>query len=95
MAKVRNPTLTKDPQAVLNYTFDWSDWLPGGVTIASASITSTPVGLTLGTPSNDSTSITIEIRGGTAGTEHELTWTVTFSTGEIDDATTYLRIGED
>lgn len=40
-------TVTHDPQAKLDYGWDWSDWLTGGDTITTATITATPTGATI------------------------------------------------
>ena len=31
--------ITKDPSAVLDYTLDWSEWLPSGDEISSSTVT--------------------------------------------------------
>jgi hypothetical protein len=40
------PYWNKDPEARLDYSFDWSEWLPAGCVIASVAHT-VPAGLTL------------------------------------------------
>lgn len=65
--------IEKDPQAVLTYTFDWSEWLPTGDSIAS-------VVYTAQARSNDPTPIVIDSSGTQSGT---LTY-VTLSAGQLD-----------
>jgi hypothetical protein len=58
----------KDPNANLDYRFDWADWLEAGDTISSHDIAVTG-DVVLGTHSNDTTSVTAWVSAGTAGTD--------------------------
>lgn len=58
----------KDPSDVLDYTIKWSGLLAGD-TIASV-VWTVPAGLTQESVSNTSTSTTIWLSGGTAGTTY-------------------------
>jgi hypothetical protein len=65
-------TMTKDPDAVLVYTWDWSAWLVGAATITTSTfaIDSNPDNaLTLDQDAivSGSTSTRVRISGGTAG----------------------------
>jgi hypothetical protein len=57
-----------DPDAVLDYTIDWSQWLGDGETIA-ASTWDVPAGLTEVDESETTTATSVRVSGGTAGTE--------------------------
>lgn len=59
-------TFSKDPQAVLDYQFDWSSWLADSETISSFTVTAT-TGLTVDSSSNTNSVVTAWISGGTAG----------------------------
>lgn len=61
-------TWTKDPNAVLDYTLDWTKWLDGD-TIDTATFT-VPNGLTLDDSTNDTVLATAWLSGGTAGTSY-------------------------
>ena len=78
-------TYKKDPDAVLDYTFDWGPWLtPLLDTIASVTwIAGT--GLTLGTRTNSTTTATAFVSGGTLGTKPLLTCRITTAGGRTDD----------
>lgn len=65
-------TFDKDPNAVLDYTIDWSDWLATGESISTSMWTITPTGLTEDSETEDLTSATIWLSGGTAGTTYTL-----------------------
>ena len=73
-------TFTKDPDAVLDYKFDWAastngtgttDWLASGEAIASHTIDA-DAGITVDSSSqtDTNTSVTVWLSGGTAGTDY-------------------------
>lgn len=74
----------KDPNAVLDYQWDWSEWLAVGETIASHTVT-VPTGLTLDSSTASTTTVTAWLSGGTAGTTYTVTCRVTTSAGRTDD----------
>ena len=59
----------KDPQAILDYTFDWSYWLAEGETIDSYILT-VPAGVTLDSEQFTATTVTAWISGGTDGVSY-------------------------
>jgi hypothetical protein len=67
-------TYTKDPSAVLDYGFDWSDWLTsaGGDTISTSTWTAT-TGITIASSSIASGVTIAWLSGGTAGSDYTLT----------------------
>ncbi len=79
-------TFVKDPDAVLDFGFDWSSWLATGETISAATWT-VPTGLTKTSQSATSTVATAWISGGTAGTSYELACKVLTSAGRTDERT--------
>ena len=66
-----NRYFIKDPNAVLEYQIDWSSWL-GADTIVTSTWT-VPTGITKDSSTNTTTTATIWLSGGTAGTRYELT----------------------
>ena len=48
----------KSPNGVLDYTFDFTDWLPAGDEITSVLWSSSPSGLTIQTPTNTASTAT-------------------------------------
>lgn len=61
---------TKDPQGVLDYMIDWSDWL--GADVISSSTWTVPAGITKDSDTTSATTATIWLSGGTAGTAYTL-----------------------
>lgn len=82
--------IEKDPNATLDYSWDWSDWLGADETIVTASVT-VPDGLTLGVVSQLSGVVTAWISGGTDATEYEVICRITTSESRIDDRSILLR----
>lgn len=80
----------KDPNATLDYTFDWSDWLPSADTISSVAWQVSP-GLTTASVSNTTTTATIWLSGGTEGEKYSVRCRITTAAGRIEDATEVLR----
>ncbi len=76
----------KDPDATLDYHFDWSDWLASGETISSEVIT-VPSGITLDSSSETSGVITVWLSGGTAGAYYLVACKITTSATRIDERT--------
>lgn len=98
------PYFVKDPDAVLDYVFDWAastnssgdtDWLASGETISSHSI-SADTGLTVDSSalSDSNTSVTVWLSGGTAGTMYGVRCRVTTSASRTDDRTIQVRVLE-
>lgn len=81
---------TKDPNAVLDYIVDWSDWL-GSDTISSSSFT-VPTGLTEDSDSNTTTTATVWLSGGTPGEDYEVTNRIVTAGGRTEDRTITIRV---
>lgn len=82
----------KDPDATLDYEFDWSAWLLD-VSDTIASVTWVLTG-TLVKVSSSFTSLTATafISGGTEGEDETLTCRITTTGGRIDDRSVTLKI---
>ena len=82
--------IAKDPEAQLVYTFDWSEWLPTGDTIASVNYTlqvraNDPAPMTRLTQGVQSgTKTYVELGGGQAGKVYTVTAAVTTADGSVD-----------
>jgi len=86
------PFFMKDPNAVLDYKWDWSSWLTSGDTITTANVTIASGDVTINSQSNTTTTVTAWISAGTVGTEATLTARVTTAQGRTDDRTITLKI---
>lgn len=92
--KGSKPTITKDPDATLDYSWDWTAWLALiSDTIASHVITpETP--LVVASHSDDGKIVTAYVSGGSAGMTHSLACKIMTVGGRIDERTVYLKIQE-
>lgn len=84
-------TWEKDPSAVLDWKFNWTNWLSAAETISSATVT-VESGLTKDSESNDTTTVTVWLSGGTLGETYEVTCRVTTNQGRTDERTIGIRV---
>jgi hypothetical protein len=92
-------TITKDPQAVLDYTFDWSDWLEVGDTITAQTVTvhDGPDSVLVKNSSSitgSSDQVSCWLSGGTVGAKYTVTAHITTAGGRQDDRSFYVKIKE-
>ena len=83
-------TFPKDPNAVLDYAFDWTAWLAAGETITTATITAT--GVTVDSQSEASGVVTVWLSGGVVGVFGSVTCEIATTGGRTDDRTIRLTI---
>lgn len=81
----------KDPNAILDYRFDWSSWLASGETISTSAMT-VQSGITKDSESNTTTTATVWLSGGTEGNRYTVTNRVTTNQGRTDDRTVLIRV---
>jgi hypothetical protein len=82
----------KDPNAVLDYQWDWSAWLPTGDTISTSTVTITSGDVAKNSDSHTATTVTAWLSAGTVSTEAEVTARVVTAQGRTDDRTITLKI---
>ena len=82
----------KDPDSVLDYQINWATWL-GSDTISTSTWT-VPTGITKVTDSNTTTTATIWLSGGTAGTEYDLTDRIVTAGGRTADRTITVKVSD-
>lgn len=85
------PTFLKDPDAVLDYGFDWSEWLQTGETLSSATWT-VPSGITKNSQSISNTVSLAWLSGGTANTDYILQCKITTSESRVDERSMTIRV---
>lgn len=94
----------KDPDAVLDYLFDFaastngngaSDWLDSGETISSRTVTA-DTGITVDSSviTNSSTSVRVWLSSGTAGTSYDVACKIVTSGGRTDERTITIDVME-
>lgn len=86
-------TFEKDPDAVLDYQWDWSNWLAEGDTISSYDIDE-DTGITVDSSSNDDDSVTVWLSGGTAGENYTVRCEIVTSDGRTDERSILIRVRE-
>jgi hypothetical protein len=82
----------KDPNAVLDYIIDWTDWLNGDTITDSAWIV--PTGITKESENFTDEKTTIWISGGTAGTTYLVINRITTGSGRINDQSFKIYLKE-
>jgi TRAP-type uncharacterized transport system substrate-binding protein len=83
----------KDPEAVLDFAIDWSDWLQPLETIVSYVIT-VPTGIVKDSASEASGVITMWLSGGTAGTYYSVEVKIVTNAGRTDERTMKISVEE-
>ena len=86
---------TKDPDAVLDYTVDWSQWLASGDLLA-ASVWVVQEGITIASPSPtfSDTSATIWLSGGSLWKTYRVTNRITTVDGRVQDYSIAIKIAQ-
>ena len=80
----------KDPNAVLDYTIDWTAWLDSDTISSSTWIV--PSGITEDSSTNDTEITVIFLSGGTAGEIYSVTNRITTAAGRTDDRTIRIKM---
>lgn len=81
--------VTKDPDANLDYAFDWNDWLVSGDSISSFEVTAT--GVTVANPIHSAGKIIFWLTGGTDGTSYSVKCHIHTVQGRVDDRTMTIK----
>jgi len=87
--------ITKDPDDVLDYKFDFSSWLNSGDTISTRVVT-VSTGLTKDSDSitDTSTSVTVWLSGGTPIAEYTMACKITTADGRTVERSVIVRIND-
>lgn len=80
--------IIKDPDAELDYLFDWSDWLVDGDTISVKAVIP-EIGITVKSSEivDVNTAVVVWLSGGTVGRGYNVVCRITTAAGRIDDRT--------
>lgn len=85
-------TFVKDPDATLDFAWDWSSWLASGETISDQTVT-VPSGLTTAVAVSQSSGVvTVWLSGGTVGESYAVACLVTTSDARIDERTMTIKV---
>lgn len=85
---------TKDPDDVLDYAIDWTGALNGDTIATSVFVVAVGAGMTINSQSNTTTSSTVWLSGGTAGTVYEVTCTITTAGARTFERTAQLTVAD-
>lgn len=87
-------TIKKDPAALRDYGFDWSDYLDDLSDTISSSMWSADTGITIASTSNTTTTALVWLSGGTAGSQYRVVNTITTTGGRTDQRTLLINCVE-
>lgn len=83
-----------DPDAELDYAFDWTAWLDDGETITSHTLVPT-TGITVDNSTEDAGIVTVWVSGATpAKSLQRITCRIVTNEGRTDDRTMQFRVAE-
>ena len=85
-------TFTKDPDAVLDYSVDWSLWLAGDLISSSEWLLEDGAVLQKVTDTHTTTRATVWIQGGQAGITYLVTNRIVTAGGRTDDRTISVKV---
>lgn len=84
-------TQIKDPAAILDYGYDWSEWLPeGDAIIASSWVADTGINVTANT--FDASTTTVWLSGGAVMETYKVVNHITTTDGRQDERTIYVKM---
>lgn len=86
-------TFVADPEALLEYSVDWTPWLADSETISSYTVT-VPAGITLASHSQADGVVTAWITGGTVDTRYRVECKITTNQGRTDERSFTLAVKE-
>jgi len=86
------PIFLKDPTSVLDYAFDWADWLPPGDAISGSPVITIPAGITLdAAPIVNGTQVVYWLSGATVGVYYSIDCTIMTVDGRTDSRSIQIR----
>lgn len=82
---------SKDPDAVLDYSFDWATWLDGAEAISSYTIDADS-GITVDSDAESSGVVTVWLSGGTAGITYAVRCEIVTDDSRTDERTLFVKV---
>lgn len=91
--------IEKDPYAVLDYSLDWTNWMPSGDTISAISVTAETISgdsapLAIDSSTNTDFIVTANISAGTAGNVYNIEYKITTTNGLRDSRNFRIKVVE-
>lgn len=89
-------TITKSPRAVLDYAFDWTDWLSGNADTITGHVVEvdTESGIVRESSTLSVAKVIAIISGGTLGATGWVRCRITTAGGRVDERTFFIKIKE-
>ena len=89
-------TFSKQPAEILDYDFDFSDFLTGSGDTLASSVVTADVGVTVMSKTDNTTDGTVKVflSSGTDGTTYKVTCLITTSAGRKKEAEFKLKVKE-
>ncbi len=84
-------TILKDPDAVLDYGFDFTSWLDIGETISSVTWV-VPSGITKDSEVTGTVTVKVWLSGGTAGTTYSIAAKIVTTDSRTDERTMDIKV---
>lgn len=84
--------IKKDPDATLDYTVDWSDWLAPLADVIVSVQWVPSAGIVVESFSNSSATATVFVSGGVVDADEFVTCHITTAGGRTDDRTIYFSM---
>lgn len=82
---------TKDPDAVLDWHFDWINWLDQGEVITTSTFDVT-AGIAVNATENTTSNTTVWLAGGRAGQNYQVTNRIITSAARTDERSIIIRV---
>ena len=91
--------IEKDPFAVLDYSLDWTNWMPSGDTISALTVTAETISgdaapLTIDSTTNTDYIATSNISAGTVGNVYNVEYRITTTNGLKDSRNFRIKVVE-
>ena len=87
-------TFNHDPDANLDYSVNWEDWLEDDDDTISSVVWVVPDGMTKTSQSSTDTIATVWLSGGTEGQQYNVVCRITTAGGRTEDRTIRLKVVE-
>ncbi|MFF8831371.1 hypothetical protein [Streptomyces sp. NPDC015131] len=81
----------KDPDATLDWVFDWSQWLGASESITSSTMT-VSAGITKASEAFSASTATVWLSGGTVGQVYSVSNKITTNQGRTDERSITIRV---
>jgi len=92
MAATPIKTWLKDPNAVLDFTVGWGNWLGPNDSISATPTVTADSGITVDSSTYSGDTVTIWLSGGTDGTTYNVAVKIVTAGGRTDERTFAIRV---